>query len=44
MKAKKKQEYRQKLEEDTSTQVDYSANKYGEGDYDDYLPDIEDID
>ena len=45
VKAKKKQEYRQKLEEDTSTQVDYSASKYGEGpDYDDYLPDIEDID
>ena len=44
VKAKKKQEYRQKLEEDTSTQVDYSASKYGEGDYDDYLPDIDDLD
>ena len=32
VKAKKKQKYRQQLEEDTSTQVDYSASKYGEGD------------
>ena len=31
VKAKKKQEYRQKLETDTETQVDYSTSKYGEG-------------
>jgi hypothetical protein len=45
VKAKKKQEYRQHLETDTEAQVDYSVNKYGEGqDYDDYLPDIDDMD
>ena len=47
VKAKKKLESRQKLESDTSTQVDYSVKKYGEGpepDYDDYLPDIDDLD
>ena len=33
------------INKDTSAQVDYSVNKYGEGpDYDDYLPDIDDID
>ena len=44
VKAKKKQKTRAQLESDTSTQVDYSASKYGEGDYDDYLPDIDDLD
>ena len=43
--AKKKQKSRAHLESDTEAQVDYSANKYGEGtDYDDYLPDIDDLD
>jgi len=43
--AKKKQKSREILETDTQAQVDYSVNKYGEGsDYDDYLPDIDDID
>ena len=41
--AKKKQKSREILDTDTEAQVDYSANKYGEGDYDNYLPDIEDI-
>ena len=44
VKAKKKQKYREQLESDTTTQVDYSSTKYGEGDYDNYLPDIDDID
>jgi hypothetical protein len=47
VKAKKKQKSREILETDTETQVDYSASKYGEGpdpDYDDYLPDIDDLD
>ena len=44
VKAKKKQKYREQLESDTTTQVDYSSTKHGEGDYDNYLPDIEDID
>ena len=42
---KRKTDEVKKLNEDTSAQVDYSVNKYGEGpDYDDYLPDIDDID
>ena len=42
---KKKTDKVKKLNEDTSAQVDYSVNKFGEGpDYDDYLPDIDDID
>ena len=45
---KRKTDEVKKLNEDTSAQVDYSVNKYGDGpdpsDYDDYLPDIDDID
>ena len=45
--AKKKQKYQKKLQEDTMEQVDYIEQKHGPGpdpsDYDDYLPDIEDI-
>ena len=44
VKAKKKQKYREQLESDTTTQVDYSSNKYGEGDWDDALEELADID
>ena len=45
--AKKKQKYKNKLEKDTMEQLDYIENKRGSLEpsyYDDYLPDIEDID
>ena len=42
---KRKTDKVKNLNEDTSAQVDYSVKKYGEGpDYDDSLPDIDDID
>jgi len=44
---KRKTDKVKKLNEDKSAQVDYSVNKFGEGPdeaYDDYLPDIDDID
>ena len=47
--AKKKQKYKQKLEKDTMEQIDYIEKKHPErptslDDYDDYLPDIDDLD
>jgi len=42
---KRKTDEVDKINSSSEAQVDYSVNKYGEGpDYDDYLPDIDDID
>ena len=42
---KRKTDEVNRINYDESAQVDYSVNKFGEGpDYDDYLPDIDDVD